>query len=264
MPEVISIATRGAVHQKAWADLLASGLRIHGYEPRMVDAPGSAPSRIVACWGWKLGAFYRSKGHEVLVAERGYIGDRFHWTSLGWNGLNGRADFRLGDVDGERFERYHAGSMRPWKADGEYVLLLGQVMGDMSLAHVDYRGWLSRMAEELPVLGLPVVFRPHPQSRQEAFGMRIKGGGLEEALAGAAVAVAFNSNSATDAVMAGVPTIAMDEGAMAWPVSGHDIAMPPTPDRTEWANRLAWCQWSPGEIADGTAVAQIRLQSQGG
>jgi hypothetical protein len=80
------------------------------------------------------------------------------------------------------------------------------------------------------------------------------GGNLAEALAGAAFAVTWNSNSGVDAAMAGVPVVAMDEGSMAWPVAAHDLgAVPRLPERRPWAAQLAWCQWRPEEIADGTA-----------
>jgi hypothetical protein len=49
-----------------------------------------------------------------------------------------------------------------------------------------------------------------------------------------------------------VPTVTLDEGAMAWDVAGHKLGDTIRPDRTRWAHNLAMTQWSLGEIADGT------------
>jgi len=73
-------------------------------------------------------------GRDVLVMERGYIGDRTHWTSLGWNGLNGRARVPLAPADGgARFERNYSRLMHPYNPAGHYALIIGQVPGDASL-----------------------------------------------------------------------------------------------------------------------------------
>jgi hypothetical protein len=110
---------------------------------------------------------------------------------------------------------------------------------------------------------LPVFFRPHPveiERRGAAAAipagrrLAMKNGTLEEALAGAAAVAAYNSNSLTDAALAGVPCLAGDVGAMAWPVVGRGLLdVPALETRSSWSARLAWCQWRDEEIADGSA-----------
>lgn len=262
----VSVATRGMAHQRVWGDLLCQGLRARGFEPVEIDAGNQTESRVVACWGWRVGREYRKAGHEVLVAERGYLGDRFAYTSLGWNGLNGRADFNV-----ERFgltpaaRRDFRVTVRPWRTPSAAplrVLLLGQVRGDMALkeAGVALERWLADQATQWRAAGAAVAFRPHPQDP----GLCVPGAerldpgySLASQLAGADLAVTVNSNSAVEAVLAGVPTIAADFGAMAWPVTARPDTRPVTPDRTAWLARLTWCQWSEDEIAGGDAVAHV-------
>lgn len=237
---------------------MAQGLGKLGIEPVM-NLGGPVHTEHVAVWGWRQGRRLRDEGHEVLVMERGYLGDRFHWTSLGWNGLNGRAEFpEYPDDGGERFRKHY--SLEPWKEGGEYVLLIGQVPGDASLRGHDLGQWYSDAAMKAQnAYEMPVKFREHPMAARRGINRRpayteSSAGTLEEALAGAAVVATFNSNTAVDAVCAGVPAVAVDEGSMAWEVSAHRIGDLVRPKREAWAHRLAWRQWSIEEISSGAAL----------
>jgi hypothetical protein len=137
--------------------------------------------------------------------------------------------------------------MQPWrsKPDG-YALICGQVAGDMSVKGVDLSVWYRAAEERYRTAGFKTRFRPHPNEKRGA------GVPLSSDLAGASVAVTWNSNSAVEAVLHGVPTVTMDAGSMAYSVTGHEMgAPPPTPDRTAWARRLAWCQYTREELATG-------------
>lgn len=237
------------------------------------------------CWGWRLGEpMRRFNPHvPVLIMERGYVGDRFHWTSLGWNGLNGRAVFPkpAPDVEGKISRRWIQNfgvgmSAKPWRdpsartAEGlpGYALILGQVQNDAACKNVNlalqYRTWYDFLKRR----GHTVKFRPHPKAVRNTSklahlaglsGKCFAQGTLAEDLAGAKFTVSWNSNSSVDSILAGVPSVTLDEGAMAWPVTSHSLETPVTmPSRTEWAAQLAWCQWQPSELADGTAWRAVK------
>jgi hypothetical protein len=61
----------------------------------------------------------------------------------------------------------------------------------------------------------------------------------------------LNSSIAIQTVMCGIPTVTMDKGSMAWPVTSHVINKITTPDREDWCNWIAWAQWSHQEIKEG-------------
>jgi hypothetical protein len=219
---------------------------------------------VLVVWGWAqqdMIAPHMASGGDVIVMEQGFLGNRLEWSSIGFNGLNGRADFVNPGSPSDRFERHFAGLMKPWKQDGEYVLLMGQVPGDQALAHVDIRAWYRDAISRLADWEMPVMFRPHPLSLDTpapdgAIGLS---GDLSAALDGAAAAVTFNSNTGVDAALAGVPVYALDEGSMARPVACHDLFMAPQrPDRGQWVANLAWCQWTVDEVAAGEAWAHLR------
>lgn len=246
---VISLSVAcGALIQAA-----AEGLKRHGVAVRFcTHSDGRADFTL--CWGMGRARRHIAPGHRVLLMERGYIGERMKWTSLAWDGLNGRGDFCLPELAmPERFARHF--TMRAWKSGGDFVMIAGQVPGDASLQGCDLTKWYASAAEQAAAAyRLPVRFRPHPVAVRRGLhrsGVEAVSGPIEKVLERCAVLVTWNSNAAVDAVLAGVPAVTMDPGAMAWPVTGHTIGELARPDRTEWANRLSWCQWSMDELAAG-------------
>lgn len=241
-------------HQVAHRQALQDGLKRHGVS--------DLGRNVVVCWGWRSGQRHRRAGRDVLVLERGYIGDRFKWSSLGWNGLNGRADFpEYPDDGGDRFRSMAA--LAPWDPSGEYVLLVGQVRGDAALQGRDLTKWYADAAKHAEgTYGLPVRFRPHPQEVRRGIRRTVPGtasdtGPLADSLDGAAVVVTWNSNTGVDALLAGKPVVVSDPGAMAWPIAAREIGGERGLDREAWAHALAWKQWTLEEIASGEALAGI-------
>lgn len=235
----------------------AAGLRLHGVETFQAD---EYPSRTenVACWGWRKGERLRCMGYNVLVFERAYLGDRFHWTSLAWNGLNGRGNFCLRpNPDPARFHQNF--TLAPWKETGDIIVIMGQVPGDMSLLGQDMTGFYEEAALELERLHKkPVYFRPHPVGRNFTPRIPTLEGDLQDALDRAFLVVTYNSNSGVDAVVKGVPAISMDHGSMAWGVTGHSLSDRIMPDREQWAVTLAHCQWTPDEIDTGAYWERLK------
>lgn len=223
----------------------------------------------VACWGWRKGQKLYAKGCDVIVMERGYIGDRFKYTSLGWNGLNNYAKFPDYPDDGGLRFKLHGGVIKPWKKDGDYILILGQVRGDASLKGQDISGWYKDIAEKAKSLyGIPVYFRPHPESVKKGGYSRIDGiknieGSLNEAMSGALLTIAYNSNSCLDSILAGVPCYAGDKGTMAWDLCMKSLDELYYPEREEVVHKIAWKQFTIDEIMDGWPLKRLlECQSQ--
>lgn len=268
MKRAVVIANERAEHQKSWGGAFAEGLRRHGW--RVSAAVGFEPADLVVMWGVRKRhdiAAAKAAGADVVVLERGYLGDRMSWTSVSFGGgLNGRGEFRGARTDPERFETHFGGLMRPWREDrGGYALLIGQVPGDMSLAEVDIDQWYRIAAKALRRQGWEVMFRPHPLAGRRAaprysHGVKHVGGTLHEAMDRAGLVVTWNSNAGVDAALYGRPVVAMDPGSMAWDVAGHQVTETETPDRADWAARLAWKQFSRAEIASGECWEAVGCQ----
>lgn len=243
---------------------LMKGFEKLGVEHIVINNGAFPKTKKIVCWGWRKGAAYRNTGaFEVLVMERGYIGDRFSYTSLGWNGLNNYATFpEYPDDGGARF-RAHGGVLKPWKTGGKYAVILGQVKGDASLKGQDISPWYAQTAEEIrQFYDIPVYFRPHPDCMRRGGYHSVDGcpkidGTLQEVLDGALFTVAYNSNSCLDSVLSGVPCYAGDKGTMAWDLCMKDIKKIVMPDREKVVNAIAWKQWTTEEIESGEALKRL-------
>ena len=204
----------------------------------------------------------------VVVLETGYVkrgdGDD-HYYAAGLNGLNGRADFRNRNMPGDRWAKLGV-ELRPWRSQGIHIVVCGQVPWDASVQHHDHLGWIRQTISRLNgYTGRRIIFRPHPLARNLNYGSlfgadEISTRPLDQDLAGAHAVVTFNSNTGVDSVIAGIPTFTVDPGAMAWEVSDHDLSEIEKPnfyDRQQWANNLAYTQWTMAEMAGGWAWSHL-------
>lgn len=254
-------------HHSQHALAFRDGLRRHGVEPRMVATGERFDADVAVFWGHRRATAIeqqRRLGRHYVVLERGYVGDRFSWTSVGVDGLNGRARWP-DEADPSRWEKHFASFMNDWrpKGSGSYVLMMGQVPGDAALAGINVGRWMAQTVKKIrSVTDLPIKFRPHPNVPPTGapIGTTKLLGPLDAALRGAAMVVTINSNSGVDAVLSGVPTVATDAGSMARPIAAEDVVFDPgRPDRSEWAHRMAWRQWTMDEIAGGAAWDKVRI-----
>lgn len=260
--KAIIVARGGSGHQQSWGGAFAEGLTRHGWQVEVREDPAACD--LLVLWGVRriqqLKA-RRIRAGKICVLERGYLGDRFAWTSVSFGGgLNRRGMFRGPFADGSRFEKHFAQLLQPWRdrPDG-YALIMQQVPGDCSIDGVDMPAFYEAARAELGK-AMPVKIRAHPNVTPKRDGdaaMAAARSSLQEDLAGARCVVTWNSNSGVDAVMAGVRTVAMDPGSMAWEVTGHELALPPAPDRTQWAHALAWKQWREDEMRSGDCWAHV-------
>jgi hypothetical protein len=251
-----------------WREAFCEGLRRRGWDVQM--STDAKPCDLLVMWGTRrqdVIARQKAVHGQVCILERGYLGDRRAWTSVSFGGgLNGRGEFRGPHQDGSRFQKHFSHLLKDWhQPEGGYALLMGQVPGDQSIRNVDIGAFYAQSAKALQNYGWPDVrFRPHPQAGRVRgscgnSGMKIIEGDLHDAMSGAGVVMTFNSNTGVDAAMFGRPVIAMDEGSMAWPVAGHQVTEIAMPDRTAWAHRLAWCQWTKQEFLSGECQEAVGL-----
>ena len=227
------------------------------------------PSKVAVIFGvrksrvpksWPRGEIFRrqrEKSLDVIVLETGYInrGDgEAHSYAAGFNGLNGRADFRNEDSPDDRVKKLGV-ELKPWR-DGKYIVLCGQVPWDASVEGSDHPTWLQAAAERIQSYSRrPIKFRPHPLARLPAIpGTELSLAPLSEDLKTAHCVVTYNSNSAVEALIDGVPVFAHDQGSMCWKVANKSLLsvdVPNRPDRTEWLNSLTYAQWTMNEMRDG-------------
>jgi hypothetical protein len=202
----------------------------------------------------------RSNKSDVLVLETGYInrgdGETHHYAA-GFNGLNGRADFKNHGMPDDRVKKLGV-EMAPWRTEGEHLLLCSQVPWDASVDHVHHEMWVYDTAKLMQHYSKrPVRFRPHPLANiPTPKGCKPCRTYLQDDLKNCWAVVTFNSNSAVESAIEGIPVFAFDEGSMAKEIANNwlqDLDKPRTPDREQWLADLCYAQWTLEEMRSGEA-----------
>ena len=203
---------------------------------------------------------------NVIILENAFLnniqGPTKYWVSAGWNGLNGRADFCNQNMPDDRWKKHFDDGRLLDYSDGDYILIPLQIKTDMSIAGRGYN--YQAIVDRIRVFSdLPIKIKQHPTADDQ--WPKILGKGvtylnrfmpITEAVKGAKVVVTINSNAGVDAVLAGKPVVALDEGSMVYDIAANDFTnlhVPKWPDRTQWCNNIAYAQWKPDEMHDGEA-----------
>jgi hypothetical protein len=193
-----------------------------------------------------------------------------------------------------RIQKEHDIDIMPWRdTRGEYILVVLQHVIDTSLVRMiehygSYYNWFKNCISQIQSFSdLPIVVRPHPkhgmysnffeahripeaidklsnvywsanQGRDGLNGGRF----LQKDLDDAHAVVGWTSNALTEAACHGVPVYPMSPGSMATPIAQRPLSdidnIRNMPDRQQWLNDLAYCQWTYNEIKDGTAWSHIK------
>lgn len=255
---------------KATVEAFISGLRHLGAD-FFVDVE-YRPCDVAVIWGisskravekTRYRDVVRASQPNTIVIERGFVDREWHY-SVGWGDTGGLGDYCCRGAPGDRWAKLGV-ELKPWRAEGETVLLCGQIPHDTSVQHVDYVAWLRSAAGELrKYTKRPVVYRKHPLLSYDIGpieGAVASSDSLDADLARAHVVVTFNSTVGVESVIAGIPTLSFDRRSMAYPVSAHrfaDADAPARPERLAWAHELAYSQWHIDEIAVGAPWLHLR------
>ena len=173
---------------------------------------------------------------SYLLVDRASYGDP-EYVQLVWNGHGRRGDHKVPD---KRDNRYMP-DLDLWQV-GSHKILCGQTE-TYSPHYATLNDWYSMIDA--------THFRGHPSGNNPT--------GLPRASSwdDCGLAITLNSSIGVEAVIAGVLTVTMDEGAMAWDVTGHDPNFPKYFDRKPWLEWLSWTQWSWDEIRDGIPIRHL-------
>jgi len=258
-------------HSFKYLEAFEAGIKKHGHPVTVIQTPHFVECDLAVCWGFRLKYIqYNQKrlNADYLILERGYVGDRFAYSSCGFNGLNGRADFSYAPTEKLRLEEYFNDEFITLnKTEKKHILVIGQLFGDASVEHVNIREWEKETIAVLSKLypQIPIIYRPHPIEIKHGIqhtyvgATNSKNKKLADDLQEAIVCVTFNSTSAVEAVLADVPTISCDAGSMAYDITSHELTTyGASPNRREWAEKLVWKQFSIQEFQSGYAWDILR------
>ena len=159
--------------------------------------------------------------------------------------------------------------LKPWRTEGDYVLVCLQRDGGWSMKGTDMTDWTRQTVQRLrSITNRPILIRSHPKHKinlSKLTGLpgvseSVNGSTLQQDLSNAWVAVFCNSSSSVAAVLAGVPVFVDDDDCVAWSVANKDLAQiesPAVPDRTQWLYDLSAAHWTDEESRSGAVYQQF-------
>jgi hypothetical protein len=246
--------------------------------------------------------YIRDSGKPYLVNEspsfRRYLG----WARLGWysykwtEGLFGNEN-----CPPDRWRKFEAATgiqFKDWNSPGDSILIMCQKEGDSSLLELyktydSFYDWLEVLIHQIRQYSdRPIIIRPHPRNRDKGIRLANKlqkklndkritvsedlpeikeylgdgttsyADGLYRDLAQAYCVVTYNSLSAIEAICEGIPTFALNDGSMIWPVAHKDLSqienLSYDTDLTQWKSDIAYTQWTGKEHSTGESWAHLK------
>lgn len=262
-----------------------TGIALMGYEVRdYKDWQDAKPGDVFLSWTLydaskrrRISDAIAERGIATLCFERGWLRGKGHWQ-IAWRvgngtGFNGHGRFVAGGP--ERWANMGF-DLKPWRADGRHILICGNkgraYDGKLSkdINHDD--DWPDYIIGKIRLrTDRPIWYRPHPKPGPGRCVPRVNlpdrlidtdAESLEQSLAGAWCTVVYASSAASTSIIEGVPVIYTGPKIMAYELAAAKllyIPSPITPERLPVLERLAWAQWLPREIENGTAFMHLGL-----
>lgn len=223
---------------------------------------------------------YEKNKKPVIVLEVGGLIRNKTWK-VGVGGINNEAFFgHCTNNDDYRFKKLGI-SLNPWRLDGENIIICCQNEKSHQWRNMpSTKQWLLDIIPEIRRhTDKKIVIRPHPRNTIElTFSsllqtkfknvsintpQQIQGTyddfDFQNQLKNAWAVVNWSSNPATQAILSGIPVFTGPD-SLASPVANLNFSTidnPTMPDRTQWANDIAYTEWTVEEIADGTPIFRL-------
>ena len=216
----------------------------------------------------------RNNNRPVIVLEVGGIQRGTTWK-VGLNGINRDAFFGDDRNDSRRSDLLNL-RLKPWRTDGEYILICGQ--HDKSLQWQNMprmSNWFLNTYDEIRKhTDRPIIFRPHPRCRLEHIERGLKHVYRQEPqhitntyddfdidFNNVWATISYSSNPGIHSIIDGVPAF-VSTHSLAYPAGNdidflHTIEQPLMPDRTQWLNDYAWTEYTIKEIQNGVPLKRL-------
>ncbi len=159
-------------------------------------------------------------------------------------------------------------SLKPYRANGNHILICLQRNGGWSMRGLDVMDWLDDTINEIKQYSKrPIVVRSHPGDKKVSTYLKIKHKNVSvsnkklliEDLQNAWATVVYNSSPSVASAIEGVPVFLTDsqpEYSQSLEIANLDLSKienPDMPDRQQWIERLSMCHWNFNELRSGEA-----------
>ena len=216
----------------------------------------------------------RQLGKPVIVLEVGGIKRGTTWK-VGLNGINRDAFFGDAGNDSRRSDLLDL-RLKPWRTDGEYILIAGQHDKSLQWQHMPRMSqWVMNTIDSIRAhTDRPILFRPHPRCplqhiekefknvyRQDPIKLNGTYDDFDMSFNNVHATVSYSSNPGIHSILNGVPAF-VGTSSLAYDVGNdidfmHDIESPLMPDRQQWLNDYAWTEFTVQEISQGIPLKRL-------
>lgn len=174
------------------------------------------------------------------------------------------------------YSQWHGVSLKPWRTQGNHILILCQRPKGWNMFGNDQDQWLDKTISKLRkwVPNREIRIRMHPgdgtrfkqiekiQKRWSGVVVFSDQENIREDLVDCWCAIGYNSTPTVVAAIEGVPVYLEDpKHSWAADVAFTDIAQigsPTMPDRDQWINKIANIHWSNADVKSGKLWAAIK------
>jgi len=175
------------------------------------------------------------------------------------------------DVDPVRWQQISKDlriSLKPWRTQGNHILICLQRNGGWSMRGLDVIQWMNSTILEIRKYSKrPIVVRAHPGDKKIGGYLKINhksvslsiNPDLRDDLRNAWATVVYNSSPSVASIIEGVPAFLTDpqpKHSQSVEVANTDISRIEDPtmiDRQSWIERLSMCHWKFDELKSGEA-----------
>lgn len=238
------------------ANAMTLGIRKHGdyVSTSFLNGP-HVPADVGIMYGWKHSE--RLKRYPKYVYwDLGYwVRESYYRFSLnGWSPVLKRG------MPADRFNRLGL-TIKPWRTSGDEIIVAGSTAKACREHGMAYQEWELAAIQRLEGMGKRVVYRPKPNdpNYQPIPGVEVDRRPISEALDNCWAWVTHHSNSAVDALLAGVPVHCETGAGSHFSVPMESLADPELREgREQFLYDVAWLQWILEEMRNGEAWRHIR------
>lgn len=259
MAITVACLTRAAqCRYRRIAEAMAEGIAKCGDIPFILEMGSPRIDATVAVsFGWKHHR-YLEEYPQFVYADLGYWErDRYYRLSVGdWSPHR----YVRAGLPMDRLRTFGL-VPKPWRTSGTEIVVAGSTMKAAADHGMEYMAWERQAVERLRDCGVPVVYRPKPSDADAVpiDGVPFDRRPIGEALGSAWGWVTHHSNSAVDALLAGVPVHCETGAAAAFSVPLETMASPELlGGRRQFLSDVAWLQWTLDEMRSGAAWMHLK------
>ncbi len=214
--------------------------------------------------------------HSLIVDSNLFLyvdkSNPLHYLRYSFDGVFPTTGFYFDkDIDPTRWQQISRDlniGIKPWRSNGNHILLCLQRNGGWSMQGLDSLIWMEQTIRTIrKYSNRPIIVRAHPGDKKTKGILKIKHKNvflstkdkLTEDLIGAWATVVYNSSPSVASAIEGVPVFLTDSqpnNSQSFDIANTDLSKIENPmllDRQPWVERLSMCHWKFDELRSGQA-----------